>query len=339
MGRMFWGQLSVLPLLAVMAVAVAAQVPDASQNGHPPGSPPPGDTGTSADATAAPTTQKTNKPEVTVNGKAPRDEQPLPTLPPDEAVRCLEKGGFNSVPLLAFLCDKQIDWERHAVVEACINRSGNTAPPRVIQACTELMDRSILEHWAWFFPLAYRGDAYLAQGDKRHALDDYNEAIKLAPHNAALYYNRGIFFVAQSDNDAALRDFEKAIGIDHKLVPALRQRAKIYQARGNFVGARADYSEAIGLQPKNAALWSERGYVCLRQHDYESAIRDEAQAIQLDPKLARAYFLRGAAAAFGALGDRADAVSDIRTGVRLDPSLDHYVMSKGKTAFLALPPL
>jgi len=132
---------------------------------------------------------------------------------------------------------------------------------------------------------------------------------------------------------------EAYLGINPKLVSALRARAKIYQARGNFVGARGDYSEAIGLQPKSAALWSERGHVCLSQHDYESALRDETTAIQLDPKLARAHFLRGAAAAFGGLGNRANAVGDIKAAVGLDPSLAGYVKINDKTASLAVPPL
>ena len=48
-----------------------------------------------------------------------------------------------------------------------------------------------------------RAGAYFAQGDKQHALDDYNDAIKLAPRNASLYYNRGVFYAAQSDDEAA----------------------------------------------------------------------------------------------------------------------------------------
>jgi Flp pilus assembly protein TadD len=73
------------------------------------------------------------------------------------------------------------------------------------------------------------------------------------------------------------------------------------------------------------------------QRDFESAVKDEAEAIQLDPKLARAYFLRGAA--FGDLGDSHNAVSDLTTAVGLDPSLDHYISTKGKTASISLPPL
>ena len=75
----------------------------------------------------------------------------------------------------------------------------------------------------------------------------------------------------------------------------------------------------------------------LRQHDYENAVKDEAQAIQLDPKLALAYYIRSIA--FGDLGDRASAVSDLRTAVSLDPAIANYVVIKGKTVSLELPPL
>ena len=27
------------------------------------------------------------------------------------------------------ICEHQLNWEKHIVIEACINRSGNTAPP------------------------------------------------------------------------------------------------------------------------------------------------------------------------------------------------------------------
>lgn len=339
MRRLFSWQHAILLLLA--AIAAGAQVPNSNQNGQPPGSAP-GDTARAADAGAAPTTPTTTKQEVTVS--APRSEPPpLPKLPPDEFTTCLRRIGFSErTPLPLVLaqsrsCDQQLQMEKHIVIEACINQDGKTALPRVIQACTESLDRKIFEGNDRFFLFANRATAYFAQGDKQRALDDYTEALKLAPHNADVHYDRGIFYAAQSDEDSALRDFDAAIGINPKHVPSLRQRAIIFETRGNFSDALADYSEAIRLQPKAAALWSERGYVCLRQHDYESALKDEAQAIQLDPKLARAYYLRGAA--FGDLGDSASASNDIKTAVGLDPSLARYVTIKGKTASVALPPL
>jgi tetratricopeptide (TPR) repeat protein len=317
MPRLFRWYLSVLLLSA--ATAAGAQVPDSGQT---------------------PTTPPPTKPEVIIT--APTVEQPLPKLRPDNFSNCLQQSPGGSDPsnidyLQAEICEQQLNYEKRVVVLACINKDGTNEPSRVIQACTEALDKKIFEGHETFFLFADRADAYFALGDKQHALEDYDEAAKLAPRNAKVYYNRGVFHAAQSDDDGALQDFDTALSIDPKLVAALRQRAKIYHARSNFSSALADYSEAIRLEPKTAELWSERGYVCLRQKDLQGAVRDEAQAIQLDPKLARAYFIRGRALAD--LGDRANAVNDIRSAVGLDSSLARYVIIKDKTATLSLPPL
>jgi tetratricopeptide (TPR) repeat protein len=332
MRRLFSRQLAVL-LFA--GLAVGAQIDNSNQNGQPPGGAP-GDSASPPGAGEAPTTP-TITPGITVNGSAPSVERALPALPPDEFTDCMRQNGLEAVDRRNMaICAAKLNMERHIVIDRCINSSGKSTPPMVIQACTESLDHKILEGNERFFLFVNRAEAYLAQGDKQRALDDYNQAVKLAPRNAALYYNRGVFYAAQPDGDAALQDFDTALSLKPKLVPALRERAKIYQTRSNFSGAVADYSEAIRLEPKTAALWSERGYLYLQQHDPESALKDEAEAIRLDPKLARAYFLRGAA--FGGLGDSANAVSDLVTAVRLDPSLDRFVTSRGKNVSLTLPP-
>lgn len=274
MRRLFSWQLSIL-LLA--GIAAGAQVPNSNPNGQSPPSAP-GSTVTPPDASPAPTTPTAPKQQVTIT--APRVDGTLPALPPDEFFGCMQQspygsegtpstgaaGGVGGIDYTqASICEHQLNYEKHIVIEACINRSGNTALPRVIQACTESLDHKIFEGNARFFLFADRAAAYSAQGDKQHALDDYTAAVKLAPNNAELLYNRGVFYAAQNDGNAALRDFDTALGINPKLVPALQKRAKIYQTQGNLSGALADYSQAIGLQPKTAALWSERGYVFLMQ--------------------------------------------------------------------------
>jgi tetratricopeptide (TPR) repeat protein len=275
-------------------------------------------------------------PQVTVT--APRDEQALPQLPADEFRSCMGMSGYETIDYTqAVICEAQLSREKHIVVEACINKKGDAAPPRVIQACTESLDNDIFEGNARFFLFASRAAGYFAQGDTQRALDDYNQAVKLAPRNAYVHYNRGIFYAAQSDGDAALRDFDAAIEINSRFVAALRQRARVYYARGNLSDASADYSRAVGLEPKTAALWSERGYVYLRQKDYADAIKDEEEAIRLDPRSAQAYFLRGAAAAFGGLNSH-NPIEDVKTAVDLDPSFARYVTIKDKAVSLALPP-
>ena len=52
---------------------------------------------------------------------------------------------------------------------------------------------------------------------------------------------------------------------------------------------------------------------------------------------ASVYFIR--ADALANVGKHANAVSDLHTAVGLDPSLAQYVMIRGKTVSLQLPPL
>ena len=290
-----------------------------------------------ATARAQTSGQSGPSPQVTVT--APRDEQALPNLKEDEFVNCMGMVGAGTIDYTqASLCNLQLSREEHAVVDACVNSKGESPPARVVQACTEALDHNIFEGSSRYFLVASRAAGYSAEGDKQHALDDYDEALKLAPSNAYVYYNRGLFYATQTDYDAALRDLDAAIRINAKLVAALHLRARIYHNRGNFTAALADYSQAIGVEPKTAALWSERGYVSIRQKDYEGAVRDEEQAIHLDPKLARAYYLRGAAAAYGGLTAR-NPIEDVKIAVGLDDSLARYVTIKDKTVSLGLPPL
>jgi len=375
MRRLLCWPVSVLLLLAGMAAG--AQVPDSSQNAQSSGNVPKASTKSTADSEAT-TAPSTLKPGVTVTAKRLHSETPLPKLSPDEFTNCERMLGVGTARPVAWQveqCESKMNREKHIVLRACYDLNGKTAPRRVIQACTEALDRNVLEvpqrsfllvgRADAYFALGYkqralddydaaiklahllpanerfllfmpRADEYFALGYKRRALDDYNAAIKSAPRNAALYYNRGVVFVAQADYDAALHDFDTALELDSKFVAALRQRAKIYTTRGNLAGALADYSQAIRLRPKTAALWSDRGQVDLARHEYENAIEDEARAIQLDPKLPSAYYLR--CVAFADSGDRAKAVTDLHTAVGLDPSLASYVTIKGKTVQLELPP-
>lgn len=360
--------LAVLLLLA--GTAAAAQVPDSSQN-VPPTDKSSGTSATPAHPGQAPASALT--PGITISGKPLHPERPLPQLAPDKFVKCMQfEGGAYSRPQNYFedsewlermiSCSREQGWQEHRVVAECLYPSDSREFPRIIQACTETLNRNLLRNDYRYYLLADRAQAYLAYGDPRHALADYSAAIKLDPSNAALYYDRAVVFAAQPDDHAALQDLDEAIALDSKFAPALRLRAKIdgashdyggalaavpalalqaklHSARHDYSGALADYSQAIRLQPKNAVLWSDRGYVCLRQHDYQGAIQNESVAIGIDPKLALAYFFRGAA--FGQLKNSQNAGSDIDAALRLDPSLDSYLVTKvtsnGRNVSITLP--
>ncbi len=330
--RTFTGFLS-LGLLAAMAcgarsedAAQSSSLPAGAQaapSAPPTPTPAPALTSTPAPGSAAP---DSGTPRITVTGSVP-GEQPLPKLAPDEFSDCYEQHKTTGADVMDYLtmvsCERELANEQRVVIEKCINREGKTRPAEVVQACTELLERKLFIGSDRFYMYVNRADAYVAQGDRPHALDDYNEAVRLAPHDAKLYFNRAVFYLAESDVGSALKDFEEALRLNPKLVPALVERAKIRRTQNDLTGALSDYSEAIRLEPKTAALWSERGYLYLVEHDYPNAASDEAEAIRLDPKMAKAYLFRGVAV--GGLGDAAKSHSDFVTAARLDPSLQRFM--------------
>ena len=246
MRRLFSWQL--LALLLVTTVTGARDNSD--QSPQSPSSP-------TADSATPPAT---GTPSVTVTGKVP----PLPKLTPDKFANCY--GIYNTKPegegidMTAMVsCEAELERDTRIVIDKCINRDGKSGPPVAIQACTELLDRKLLEGHDRFYPFVNRAMAYYAQGDKKHALDDYNTAVQLAPKRAQPYFYRGVFYKVQNDGAAALRDFDTALSIDPKLVAALRQRAIIYLRQKNFGAALADFSEALRLQRKRRHCGANEG--------------------------------------------------------------------------------
>jgi tetratricopeptide (TPR) repeat protein len=324
-------------LIAGAATAIPPQVDTSSRSAVPdaqdhPSADPSENAVTRSDFDTAPQTPDGSQLHLTVKGKR---IDPLPALEEDRWLDCMAKGPPGTEQM--GWCQRQYHQDIKVVVLACANHDRKIPPARVMQACTELLDKKLFIGPDRAFPYANRAWAHLALNDDVQGMEDLDRAIKAAPHNANLYYDRGLCSAAKSDADAAQRDFTAALSLDGKLVPALQQRAKLYLNEGNFSGAISDYSEAIRLQPNSAAAWSARGYVYIKTRDYEKAVGDETHAISLDPKLAQALFLRGAA--FGDLGDSLHASDDIKSAVDIDPLLVRYVAIQGKNASLQLPPL
>ena len=53
-------------------------------------------------------------------------------------------------------------------------------------------------------------------GKNSLALEDFNAALKIAPKDGVLYYNRGIVYLARGEKAKAKADLEKASKLGHK---------------------------------------------------------------------------------------------------------------------------
>jgi tetratricopeptide (TPR) repeat protein len=82
-----------------------------------------------------------------------------------------------------------------------------------------------------------------------NVLGDLSDAIKRAPKNAYLYYNRGTLYALRSDNMRAIDDYTEAIKLEHNLAEAYYNRGLVYIRLKKTDEAISDLSKAgeLGL--------------------------------------------------------------------------------------------
>ena len=101
------------------------------------------------------------------------------------------------------------------------------------------------------FCFNYRGIAKFSMGKVVEAIIDYDEAIKLNPHEASYHSKRGSAKIQNDDAASALIDFDNAIRLNPHEAIYWTQRGDIKKNRGDITGAEADYKEARRLEFKN----------------------------------------------------------------------------------------
>jgi tetratricopeptide (TPR) repeat protein len=65
-----------------------------------------------------------------------------------------------------------------------------------------------------------RGNRYRNNGEYDRAIQDYDEAIRLALQFEEAFNNRGVTYGEKGEYDRAIRDYDQAIRLDPNLVKA-----------------------------------------------------------------------------------------------------------------------
>lgn len=134
--------------------------------------------------------------------------------------------------------------------------------------------------------LVRRGDAYRKTSQHDRAIQEYTEAITLAPAEALAYFNRGLAYEALGHDLNALLDFSAAVKLNPKSSAGFERRGTVYFRMGLYDRAGSDYTAAVFLDPKNAAALYGRG-VAQRMDRFNPASTAEAdiaaaKAVQAD---------------------------------------------------------
>jgi len=126
----------------------------------------------------------------------------------------------------------------------------NSNPNLAISSCSSLIQSGRLAGDALAAAYNDRGDAYTAKYDDGHAIEDYNQAIKLKPNYAEALVSRGLAHANQQNFELAIMDYDHAIRIDPTNAKAVYRRALAKFGLCDIDGAEQDLAKARALDPK-----------------------------------------------------------------------------------------
>ena len=95
----------------------------------------------------------------------------------------------------------------------------------------------------------HRGIAYFALSDYERAIDDFTQALELAPGQARAYTNRGLARRMAGQLHEALADLDRSLEIDPHWADTVYGRALTRFDLGDIPGALRDCDRAIALKP------------------------------------------------------------------------------------------
>ena len=109
-----------------------------------------------------------------------------------------------------------------------------------------------------------RGRLYAQHGDFARAINDFDEAIRLNPKDAAALNNRCWTHAVVGELRAALRDCEEALQMRPLDVDALDSRGFVKLKMGQLKDAISDYDAALRIRPNHASSLYGRGVAKIR---------------------------------------------------------------------------
>jgi tetratricopeptide (TPR) repeat protein len=130
---------------------------------------------------------------------------------------------------------------------------------RQIARCSHIIEEPLFPAETLARAHHFRGLAHENKGEFAEALADYDEAIRLGPEVATVYFSRGKLYQETLDYDRSIADLNEAIRLDPKLTIAYDWRGLSYYYKGDNNRAIADFDTAIRIDPSYASGYWNRG--------------------------------------------------------------------------------
>lgn len=182
-------------------------------------------------------------------------------------------------------------------------------------------------------------ESLINSGDYSKAISACDEAVKIKPDSAGIYYERGIAYLKNKDFRRAIDDFNRAIELkpDFEDAFAFRgeasgelmrikpsnaysyyERGLLYLDWGNYFAAIDDFTKAIELKPDFGDAYHDRGNAYLDKRDYNRALDDFTKAIEFREGSSKAYSYSNRGGIYLELKDYKKAIDDFTKSLEIN---------------------
>ncbi|MEG4575439.1 tetratricopeptide repeat protein [Microcoleus sp. N3A4] len=145
------------------------------------------------------------------------------------------------------------------------------------------------------------------------------------------FYTQGLKNLKQQDFYGAIKNFTATIKINPHFASAYNDRGMARYKLGYKQPAVEDLTTAIELNPYRAKYYSNRAFMLTRLKDYTAAIADYNSALLINPNLTQAYFNRGAIRL--QMENSLAALADFESAIRLDRDFAKAYFNRGVTRY------
>lgn len=163
--------------------------------------------------------------------------------------------------------------------------------------------------------------------DKKGAIANYTQAIKLNSNYAKAYNNRGNivyelslekrFLCKIANKFAAITDYIRAILSEPSLVESYINIGVVCSSMTAYLTAIDHYNKAIEINSSNFVAYCYRGMAYEKLGQYEAAMENYNKAIEINPSYIEAYVIR--AVLHNRLEDTQKAIDDCTKAIEINP--------------------
>lgn len=174
----------------------------------------------------------------------------------------------------------------------------------------------------------YHSLAGLVRDSEKHAILNWEEAIKRDPKNPYYWTQKGVMHLRlailgqekEKSFEEAEKTFKKAIEIAPDYAPARFQMAILWQTKGETEKAIEELENAKALSPFDVGIKFQLGVLYYQKRDFEKAKKELEEAVFLFPDYSNALYFLGLT--YDELGEKDKAIEKFEKVSQLNPEVE-----------------